>query len=245
MTNNLTSILEFFFFFCASIVIAETTSLLENENYTSIRVGEELIYKAKFAGLVAGKQIIAIDKKTKFNNQKVFQVRSESQSGGLFGKIYHFLDHKKSYITTEKLFPIRHTKYIEDQDYRANVEVDFDQRNGQIYYLKNKKSYEFSSPVGIQDELSMIFFVRTKKLEIGKHYQFPLFVRGKPQYVTLNVNKRETLKTKIGQKRTIALETSHGHRIWLTDDNLRIPVRIEAKLRFGKLTGTLEKINLR
>ena len=111
--------------------------------------------------------------------------------------------------------------------------------------MKNKKSYEFSSPVGIQDELSMIFFVRTKKLEIGKHYQFPLFVRGKPQHVTLNVNKRETLKTKIGQKRTIALETSHGHRIWLTDDNLRIPVRIEAKLRFGKLTGTLEKINLR
>ena len=43
------------------MVAAETTSLLESENFTSIRVGEELIYKAKFAGLVAGKQIIAID----------------------------------------------------------------------------------------------------------------------------------------------------------------------------------------
>ena len=245
MTNNLTSTLEVFLFLCISMVAAETTSLLESENFTSIRVGEELIYKAKFAGLVAGKQIIAIDKETRLNDQKVFHVRSESQTGGLFGRLYHFLDHKESYITTDKLFPIRHTKYLEDRDYRANVEVNFDQKNGKVYYVKNKKHDDFSASVGIQDELSMIFFVRTKKLEVGKQYQFPLFVRGKPQHVTLNVSKRETLKTKIGPKRTIALETSHGHRIWLTDDNLRIPVRIEAKLRFGKLTGTLEKINLK
>ena len=227
------------------MVSAEVTSLLESESFIPTRVGEELIYKATFAGLVAGKQILAIDKETEFNSQKVFHIRSESQTGGLFNRLYHFLDRKESYITTDKLFPIRHTKYLEDRKYRANVEVNFDQINGAIFYLKNNKHQEFSAPIGIQDELSMIFFVRTKKLEVGRNYQFPLFVRGKPQHVILHISKRETVKTKIGQKRTIVLETSHGHRIWLTDDNLRIPVRIEAKLRFGKLTGTLEKINLR
>ena len=156
------------------MVVAEATSLLESENFTSIRVGEELIYKAKFAGLVAGRQIIAIDKETRLNDQKVFHVRSESQTGGLFGRLYHFLDHKESYITTDKLFPIRHTKYLEDQDYRANVEVNFDQKNGKVYYVKNKKHDDFSAPVGIQDELSMIFFVRTKKIRSWQTISIPI-----------------------------------------------------------------------
>ena len=93
---------------------------------------------------MAGKQIIAIDKETRLNDQKVFHVRSESQTGGLFGRLYHFLDHKESYITTDKLFPIRHTKYLEDRDYRANVEVNFDQKNGKVYYVKNKKHDKYS-----------------------------------------------------------------------------------------------------
>ncbi|HIC01947.1 TPA: DUF3108 domain-containing protein [Candidatus Poribacteria bacterium] len=245
MNKKLTEILEGFCFLCISMVAAEATSLLESESFIPIRVGEELVYKATFAGLVAGEQILAVDKETRFNNQKVFHVHSETRTGGLFDKLYHFFDHKESYITTDNLFPIRHTKYLEDRKYRASVEVNFDQKNGKIYYLKNKEYKEFSAPVGIQDELSMIFFVRTRKLEVGRNYQFPLFVKGKPQHITLSVSKRETLNTKIGQKQTMVLETSHGHRIWLTDDKLRIPVRIEAKLRFGKLIGALERINLK
>ena len=47
----------------------------------------------------------------------------------------------------------------------------------------------------------------------------------------------------LGRVETIALRTSHGYLIWLTNDERRLPVRIEAETRVGKLVGTLKSVD--
>ena len=90
----------------------------------------------------------------------------------------------------------------------------------------------------------MVYFVRLKELTVGQTYTLPVLVKDKPQNVTLIIYRREVMKTEaLGRVETLALRTSHGYLMWLTNDKRRIPVRIEANTQVGRLTGTLEKVD--
>lgn len=224
---------------------ALTFPLLEATNLEPlpIRVGETLTYSVKIVGLPAGKQITKVVQETTLNGHHVYHLTSESQTGGVFAKLYHFRDWKESYVTTDQLYPVRHVKTLEDRKYRAQVKVDFDLK-GYAQYSKNQNSRCIEVPIGIQDDLSMVYFVRLKQLKVGQTYTFPVLVKDKPQDVTLTIYRREVMKTDVlGRVETLALRTSHGYLMWLTNDKFRIPVKIEADTPFGRLTGTLEKVD--
>ncbi len=224
---------------------ALTFPLLEATNLEPlpIRVGEILTYSVKIAGLPAGKQITKVAQETTLNGYHVYHLTSESQTDGVFAKLYHFRDWKESYVTTDQLYPVRHVKILEDRKYRAQVKVDFDLK-GCAQYSKNRDSKCIEVPIGIQDELSMVYFVRLKQLKVGQTYMFSVLVKDKPQDVTVTIYRREVMKTEaLGRVETLALRTSHGYLMWLTNDKRRIPVRIEADTQVGRLIGTLEKVD--
>ena len=227
-----------------------TDSLLEvaDINQAPIQVGETLVYNVKVAGLPAGKQVTRVVGVTTFNGQSVYHLTSERQSGSMFGRFYHFRDKVESYITADRLYPVRFTKDLEDRKYKAHVEVGFDHANGMVQYTKadasNRRSKNLKAPAGIQDELSMLYFLRSKRLRVGQTYTFPVLVRDQSRNIKLTVYRRQMIKTKaLGRVETLALRTSHGHLIWLTNDDRRTPVRIEAALPVGKLVGVLEKVD--
>ena len=229
-----------------SLVASPKHSLLEIEDiYPSpIRVGEVLTYKLKVRSFPAGTQITRVAENTVHNGQHVYHFTSESKTSGIFTKWYHFRDKQQSYVTTDQFYPVHFAKDLEDRKYRASVKVNFDLENGKARYSKNQHTKVIEMPIGTQNELSMVYFVRSKNLAVGQIYTFPVLVRDKVQEVTLTCYRREMMKTDaLGQVETLALRTSHGYLIWLTNDERRIPVRIEAEIpRIGKLIGTLEKI---
>jgi len=90
----------------------------------------------------------------------------------------------------------------------------------------------------------MVYFVRSKDLKVGQTYTFPVLIKDAVQDVVLTAYRREMMKTEaLGRVETIALRTSHGYLIWLTNDERRFPVRIEAETRSGKLVGTLKSVD--
>ena len=159
------------------------------------------------------------------------------------------------------LAPVRFRNQVEDRKYRATVIANFlqasdaqqTQGTGEIEYEKisrsNPKSPQrrdkktLTMPNGTQDELSMLYFLRSKCLTLGKTYFFPLLAEGKVQKVTLTVERRDIVKNKaLGMVRTLVLRASNGSRLWLTDDTRRIPVRIEAESKIGTMKAELKKI---
>ena len=159
------------------------------------------------------------------------------------------------------LSPVRFRNQVEDRKYRATVIANFlqasdarrTQGTGEIEYEKvsrrNPKSPQrrekktLTMPNGTQDELSMLYFLRSKCITLGKTYFFPLLVEGKVQKVMLTVERRDIVKNKaLGVVRTLVLRASNGSRLWLTDDTRRIPVRIEAESKIGTMKAELEKI---
>ena len=235
-----------FIFLSFSLAISATYPLLDTKNLDQdpIQIGEILTYSVKIKGLPAGTQVTKVVKKTTLADQPVYHFRSERQTGNLLGKLYHFYDQTESYATTDRLYPLKYVRDLEDQKYRAHVEVDFDHDEGTAQYTKNSDNKGLHIPIGIQDDLSMLYFLRSKELAVGRTYKLPVLVKDKCQHVTLEVRRREVIKTKaLGRVETLVLRTSHGYLMWLTNDERRIPVRIEADARIGKLVGALEKID--
>ena len=72
---------------------------------------------------------------------------------------------------------------------------------------------------------------------------FPLL--SKSSIHRLHSNITETIKCRLlGKIGTLVITSESARRkIWLSDDNRRIPVRIEAKVKVGRLVATLRKIN--
>jgi hypothetical protein len=236
-----------FIFLTFSLAISATYSLLDTKNLDQdpIQIGEVLTYSVKIKGLPAGTQVTKVVEKTVLADRPVYRFRSERQTGSLLGKLYHFHDQTESYVTTNQLYPLKYVRTLEDQKYRAHVEVDFNHGEGTAQYTKNSENKALDIPIGIQDDLSMLYFLRSKELQVGHTYGFPVIVKDQCEHVTLEILRREVIKTKaLGRVETLVLRTSHGYLMWLTNDERRIPVKIEAKTpRIGKLVGVLEKVD--
>ena len=236
-----------FIFLTFSLAISATYSLLDTKDLDQapIRIGEVLTYSVKIKGLPAGTQVTKVVEKTVVADRPVYRFRSERQTGSLLGKLYHFHDQTESYVTTDRLYPLKYVRDLEDQKYRAHVEVDFDHGKGTAQYTKNSDNKALNIPIGIQDDLSMLYFLRSKRLQVGQTYKLPVLIKDKCEHVTLKVRRREVIKTKaLGHVETLMLRTSHGYLMWLTNDESRVPVRIEAETSGGgKLVGVLEKVD--
>ncbi|HQR32605.1 MAG TPA: DUF3108 domain-containing protein [Blastocatellia bacterium] len=103
---------------------------------------------------------------------------------------------------------------------------------------------------GMLDLLSAFYFVRLQKLKEGQLVRFPVNDDGDNLWFDIVVGKHEKLKTDCGKIKTIRIEpklfgpgqlfSRPGEMtMWLTDDNLHIPVKLEAKTSSGTVKAKL------
>lgn len=108
------------------------------------------------------------------------------------------------------------------------------------------------SPTGDPlDELSYIYVLRTLPLEVDSTYRLNRHFDAGRNPTTLHVVRRDTISTPAGSFPTLLVEMRvrdarryRGEgvlRFWLSDDSLRVPVRMESKLPIvGSAVLTLE-----
>lgn len=218
-----------------------------------LRVGEKLTYniKVSWVPVSAGERIDHIEKKLLFNRKSVYHITSQAKTGAVASRIHRFQNRQSTFLNTVGFYPLSFRNQLQDKKYRARVEINF--RDGEAEYQKISQNRQdepekreekiIEIPFGTQDELSMIYFLRCKKLTPGNTYFFPLISKAKVVKVTISVKQGEVLKVKgLGRVRTLVVRTSHGYQLWLTDDPRHIPVRIEAEVKIGKMKANLKKI---
>jgi len=103
---------------------------------------------------------------------------------------------------------------------------------------------------GMLDLLSAFYFVRMQKMKEGQLIRFPVNDDGDNFWFDIVVGKREKLKTDCGKIKTIKIEPklfgpgqlfsrSGEMTMWMTDDNLHIPLKLEAKTPSGTVKAKL------
>ncbi len=235
--------------------IKEEIPLVDVEEVAAhpLRIGEKLTYniKVSWVPVSAGERVDHIEKKMSFNRKNVYHITSQVKTGAVASRIHRFQNRQSTFVNTVGFYPLSFRNQLQDKKYRARVEIDF--RDGEAEYKKISQNRQdepekrdkkvIETPFATQDELSMIYFLRCKKLVPGKTYFFPLISKAKVVKVTISVKQGEVLKVKgLGRVRTLRVRTSHGYQLWLTDDPRHIPVKIEAEVKIGKMKANLEKI---
>ncbi len=111
---------------------------------------------------------------------------------------------------------------------------------------------DFSDPV--QDVLTVIYFLRTRKLEVGDSFDVPVSDAGHLYRLSVKAVERKELNTVLGKVKTIRVEPAlfgdtslvrarGSLSIWVTDDERRLPVRAQLKVDLGTFDIKLKRLS--
>ena len=236
--------------------------------------GEELVYQAEFnKGLLRGVDVAEF--RFKADTERVssrggpgddlvtFHLVGDVTSKGLFPRIagFRFHEHVESTVDPEP-FTVLRTRKLEEQGKRVRAsEAVFDHEAHKVTWTESDpnqnqppriSAQDFSEP--IQDILTVIYFLRTQKLEVGKSLDVPLSDTGRVYRFSVAVVERKQIKTVLGRVDAVRIDPalfgengvvrSRGAlSIWITDDTRRLPVRAQLKVDIGTFDIKLKRVN--
>jgi hypothetical protein len=112
-------------------------------------------------------------------------------------------------------------------------------------------AFDFQEP--IQDVLTVIYYMRTQKLEVGKSFDVPVTDAGKVFRLSVTAKEEKEIDTVLGKVKAIRVEPAlfgdsslvraRGQlSIWITQDERHLPVRAQLKVDLGTFDIKLKRV---
>ncbi len=233
------------FFLSASLMFSAAPAAF------AFRVPEKLVYDLTWGGIKTGAATLEIE-----NLDGLVRIVSTAQSAAWISLLYTVDDRIESVLSRypqhSSLGNPRHYRVrIREGRYRRNKEIIFESgKNKALYidHLKGEKK-DIVTHENTFDPLSSLYFIRTLDVVPGKSVYIYVVDGKKLSNVEVRVLRRERITTKLGDFDTIVIQPllkSEGifnrrgdMYIWLTDDEKRIPVKLQTKVALGKVIATL------
>jgi hypothetical protein len=239
-------ILVLFFVVYGSSIDCLANSLWREVENRAFQVGEKLTYIVKWKGVVGGTAIMQVKKIVKISGRDAYYVTLSTRSSKFFDIFYKVRDLIESYIDKQGIFTWKQRKKLRGGKYRSNKETIYDQQKRQALHKKKK----IDIPVYVQDSLSSVYYLRTQELkkgdsliidanDDGKNYSVEVKVIGVEKVATPS-GKYKALKTEVVWKRKGKIHTESS-QMWLSNDERKVPVKIERQGKMGKITMLLKK----
>jgi len=163
----------------------------------------------------------------------------------------------RDYITAEGLCVdgrIQSTLFkadLHERKYTAKKRTDYLWRENKVTHTQNQITEHFDVPAGHLSVIDAFLAVRGLKLTPGETVNIPIFDSRKQYELEVNVlPKKEILKAPWGEKvscilvkpklKTAGIFTNKGDMLlWMTDDERHIPIKLMAKIKFGRIFARL------
>ena len=171
---------------------------------------------------------------------------------GMFSLLYPIEDRHVTRVSGEKRLPFHYEVWQkEGYSYEAHRITIYNQEDNKIHYYVNDNPVEiFAISDTTQNEFSSFFASRVMDHVVGKPFIVPTFADEKRIEVVVMVRERERLKkTILGDVDTVVVEPimtfsglydKRGDTvIWYSDDECRVPVKVNSKILIGSLTAKL------
>lgn len=225
-----------------------------------IWVGEKTVYEVGYFGMIAGSCALEVLPYKTISNRKVYHVKGHATTSSVFGLFYRLDDTIETFFDYEGIFSHRfHIALDESKQVRDALELN-DSERAQTYYWNrwDKKEAGYTEtkeyqpiPRFPQDTLSSLFYIRTLPLKDGEVYTFPVVSEGKNWEAVVTVVRREEMNTPMGRVRTVVVKPETKFQgvlkkqgdsfIWFTDDERRVLIKMEAKVKIGTVVAKLTK----
>lgn len=245
--RNLFLFLCITYLFIFSSVIAQKSEFRKVEN-KSFKVGEVLTFVVKYGFVTAGVAEYSIPKIVKIAGRDVYNINFSVSSISAFDPFYKVRDHYETYVDVEGLFPWRFEQHIREGGYSRDFSAFFDQRKAKA--KTSEGSYDI--PKYVSDIVSAFYYARTfdySNMKKGDRAHLENFYKDKTYPLDILYHGKETISVDAGKFDCIVVEPlvqegglfkSDGSIVvWLTDDDLRIPIKVKTKVLIGSIDAEL------
>ena len=209
-------------------------------------IEEELKYSAGFRFFPAGEAILTFSVDS-LNGESVYRLTTSIKTNSLLDAFYKVRDEIQSWVNPENLSLKKTIQTIQEGNYHRNHQSII---KGDSIAISGNKIRDI--PGKVYDPVSFVYYLRSLDLSLGNSYKFFSYDRKKIREVIVNITEKETVRVSAGTFNCLKIEpiSSDGNpllknngqmRVWLSDDSLRLPVKIEQKTNIGTMVMKLKE----
>jgi hypothetical protein len=210
-------------------------------------VGERLEFSVGYGVIKAGTAVLEIPEIAKLNGRKCYHIVSTARSNKFFSVFFKVDDKVESFMDVYGLYSLRYDKHLREGKFRADVSMIFDQANNLAIYGEGRDTFEVTEYV--QDVLSAFYFVRTQELTVGRSIFVDNHTDRKNYPLEVKVLRKERIKVEAGEFDCLVVEPilqtpgifeqKGSLTVWLTDDEVKMPVLMKSKVVIGSISSEL------
>jgi len=210
--------------------------------------GETLRFAVGWEFVNAGTASMAFSNKGKDG----YRIDTEARTNSFFDMFKKVRDT----ITSEGLFidnKPQSTLFAMDQNernYHAKKRTEFLWKENKVNYTQNGKTDSYKVPAGYLNVMDAFFLTRTLPVKEGKVLKIPVFDSRKKYEIEVRLLKKEMMRTPWGELveclviepklKSEGIFSSVGTmQVWLTNDARRIPLKMTAKIKIGRVIARL------
>jgi hypothetical protein len=238
-----------------SVFVTSLGVAVKDDNFRKIdnkafKEGEKLTFDVNYGFVTAGIAVMEITRIKRISGRKAYNVVFTVNTVPSFDWIFKVRDRYETYIDIEGLFPWRFEQHIREGRFSRDFSAFFDQRRQKA----KTSSGEYEVPEYVNDILSAFYLARTfdySNFEINDKILMQNFYKDKVYDLNVKYLGKDRVSVEAGTFDCVVVEPlvqegglfkSEGSIIvWLTDDDLRVPVKVKTKVVIGSIDSELTK----
>lgn len=215
--------------------------------------GENLKYRIHLGFINAAEATIKSSPVTSsWGNQTVRKVEIEGKTTGVLELFSPLRDYWSAQIDTETILPVKTEMRKKEGRYRKEETVIYQMDKGyaRITSPQNKPvTTTINGPKELLDLISAYYFLRSKPVsekKPGSRWSAQALVDSKIYELVLVVKSKEVIETEAGKKSSIKtnillpknnlFKEEDAIRLWISDDEYQVPLKVQVNLKIGFLT---------
>ena len=214
------------------------------------QVGEQFTYEISWLNITAGTAVMAINGAGMDGDRPLAKLITTARSSSFVTKFFPVDNRVESIVDPATLLP-EHLKFKRREGKKKeDIEYTFHQKEGTVTVVKGEATETLKMLPGTQDIISCLYFARSKlSLQPSSSLTMNVYHDKKNRKLDVRVEEIETVSGPWGDVETArvlvvmpfqGLFLNQGNiRVWFTNDDRRIPVRMKAKVVIGSIVADL------
>jgi hypothetical protein len=227
----------------------------DSQREDAFQTGEWFKFRVHYGMINAGYATLEVQDGV-INNKKVYHVIGKGYSTGMSRFFFKVDDLYESYFDKVTGNPYKYVRKIDEGGYTKNQEGFFNQTADRVLVkdYENKTEKTFVIPNNTQDIVSTFYYLRNyptiNKLKVGESVAIDMFFDDETTKFKLKFIGRADIETKFGVIPTMifrplvqsgrVFKEQEALTVWISDDDNKIPVRIQANLSVGSIKADLD-----
>ncbi len=232
-----------------------TITTTAQENHKAFDSGEWFRFRIHYGLFTASYATLEI-KDEKLNGMPVHHIVGTGKSSGFLSLFFKVEDYYETYIDKSLVKPYRFIRKINEGGHTKDIEINFDHQKKEALVFDKKHNTKKTFPIkaDIQDMMSSFYYLRntikTNALKSGDEQFVNMFFDNESYRFKLKFLGREVLKTKMGKIACLkfrpyvqadrVFKEEESMTVWVSDDDNRMPVRIQADILVGSIKADLD-----